>query len=294
MSPAVSPRFSRVALVSLLGVALLSACRDRSASPDSALATDSSLAQDLAMAQRNAPGPLVFNDAPAGTDQPAARTSAIPPAHPAPRRAAAPISRAPRNPASVITAPVASAPASIPAAAGGSIGAGTQLGMTSNGRVCAATALAGDKFTATISSATTGSNGAYIPAGSTVVLEVAAVDRADPIEQSRITFRVRAIDVDGVARAAQGDVATLGALEPVHTSSGNERTKVIGGAVAGAILGRILGGSTRATVIGGAAGAAAGTVAAQRGGSSDACLPNGSAMRLTLSHDLQVPRSGAL
>jgi len=244
MAPRMTPRFLRLALVPALGLALLSACRDRSATPDSALATDSSLAQDLAMAQRNAPGPLVFNDAPAGAEQPSARATTSPAPRPAMRRTPAPSVRAPRTPASVV--------------------------------------------------ATTGSNGAYIPAGSTVVLEVASVSRADPIEQSRIIFRVRAIDVDGVARPADGDVATLGGLEPVHTASGNERSKVIGGAVAGAILGRILGGSTKATVIGGAAGAAAGTVAAQRGGTSDACLPNGSAMRLTLSRDLLLPRGGAL
>jgi len=80
----------------------------------------------------------------------------------------------------------------------------------------------------------------------------------------------------------------------VHSSAGNERTKVIGGAVAGAILGRILGGSTKATVIGGAAGAAVGTAAARRGQTSDACLPNGSALQLTLSRDLPLPRTGAI
>ena len=45
-------------------------------------------------------------------------------------------------------------------------------------------------------------------------------------------------------------------------------------------------GSTRATVLGGAAGAAAGTVAARRGQTTDACLPNGSNLQLTLSRDM--------
>lgn len=166
--------------------------------------------------------------------------------------------------------------------------------MTTNGRVCAATALVGDKFTATVTEPTIGSNGAEIPAGSTVVLEVASVDRTDPIEASRINFRVRAIDVDGVARPADGDVATLGGLQPVQTASGDERTKVIGGAVAGAVLGRIFGHSTKATVIGAATGAAAGTVAARRSVTTDACLPNGSPLRLTLSRDLAVRRAGAI
>jgi hypothetical protein len=163
--------------------------------------------------------------------------------------------------------------------------------MTINGRVCTNTALAGDKFTATVTSATVGSNGAVIPAGATVVLEVASVDRADPVENSRIQFRVRAIDVNGSARQADGDVTTLASLETGQTAGSNEKTKVIGGAVAGAVLGQIFGHSTKSTVIGAAAGAAAGTAAARSARTSFACLPEGSAMRLTLSRDL-VMRQG--
>jgi outer membrane lipoprotein SlyB len=120
------------------------------------------------------------------------------------------------------------------------------------------------------------------------------VQKNDPIENSRITFRVRAIDIDGVPRSADGDVATLASLEPVQGAAGNDRTKVIGGAVVGAILGRILGGNTRSTVLGGAAGAAAGTVMARRGQTSDACLPNGAPLSLTLSRDMVVPLAGSL
>jgi hypothetical protein len=166
--------------------------------------------------------------------------------------------------------------------------------MTTNGRVCAKNALVGDKFSATVTSATVGSNGAIIPAGATVVLEIASVDRADPIEASQIHFRVRAIDLDGAARPAEGDVATLGQMEKVQSSSGNDRTKIIGGAVAGAVLGQIFGHSTRATVIGGAAGAAAGAAAAHAGQSTDACLPDGSPLQLTLTRNLAVRRIGAI
>jgi hypothetical protein len=162
--------------------------------------------------------------------------------------------------------------------------------MTINGRVCTNTALAGDKFTATVTTATVGTNGALIPAGSTVVLEVASIDRADPVENSRIEFRVRAIDVNGSARPADGDVATLASLQTAQSSGGNDKQKVIGGAVAGAVLGQIFGRSTKATVIGAAAGAAAGTAAAHATRSTYACLPEGSPMRLTLSQDLVLRR----
>jgi hypothetical protein len=290
---------ARRALVPAVALALLGGCRDRASAPDPALATDSSLAQDIAMAQRNDPGPLVFNDAPAGAAQPASPAPASPSPRRSPPRAATVPQPAPRPaPRSGSRAPAplpaAAAPSAGAGPAAGVIGAGTRLGMTTNGRVCAATALAGDKFTATLTSAATGSNGALIPAGATVVIEVASVERADPIEQSRINFRVRAIDVNGVARPTEGDVATLGSLQAVQGSGGNDRNKVIGGAVAGAILGRILGGSTKATVLGGAAGAAAGTVVARRGQTTDACLPDGSPLRLTLSRDLALARAGAI
>ncbi|MEO5818458.1 MAG: glycine zipper 2TM domain-containing protein [Gemmatimonadaceae bacterium] len=282
-------------------VALASACQEKAPA-----ATDSSLAQDLAMAQRNAVTPTVFNDAPLGGSVQAERVPNAPTPKPQPPRANTPTPRPvpkPRQPPAQVARapeptppqPVATAPAEVPAAApapaAGVIGTGSRVGMSTNGKVCTASLLVGDKFTATVTSGTTGSNGASIPAGAIVVLEVASIDRADPIESSRIEFRVRSVEVNGDAQSATGDVASLGTMTAVNTSSGNDRNKVIGGAVAGAVLGRIFGKSTKATVIGAAAGAAAGTVAAQRGHSSDACLPEGSPMRLTLTRDIVVRRS---
>lgn len=295
-------RFPRRAFLVALAATLLSACRDKAPEP-----ADSSLVQDLAMAQRPGVAQPEFNDAPIGAPVPASRARAAPTRRPDPPRVSAPTPRpSPRRqapPAPVVRSPDPSpqrpvptveTPSPAPAPAGpapGVIGAGTRVGMTTNGRVCTANLLVGDKFSATVSSAAVGSNGAIIPAGSTVVLEVASIERADPASASRIEFRVRAIDINGEARPVSGDVATLGSLEGVQTSSGNDRQKVIGGAVAGAVLGRILGKSTKATVIGAAAGAAAGTAAAGRARGSDACLPEGSPLRLTLSRDVVVHRS---
>lgn len=286
----------------LLATAILAGCRDRGAQPEA----DSSLAGDLAMAQRSGAGPTVFNDAPAGgatatspaqgapSPRPEPPRTSSPRSRPSPRNAntQAPVARAPQQAAPVAQTP-APTPAAAPAPAAGVIGAGTSLGMTTNGRVCTANLLVGDKFTATVTTATLGSNGASIPAGSSVVLEVASIDRADPIENSRIQFRVRAIDVSGTPRPAEGDVASLGSMEKVQGPAGNDRTKVIGGAVAGAVLGQIFGRSTKATVIGAAAGAAAGTAAAHASRGSDACLPEGSPLRFTLTRDIVV-RQGAI
>jgi hypothetical protein len=192
-------------------------------------------------------------------------------------------------------APVERAPEAAPAAApaAGVIGAGTRVGMTMNDRTCTS-ALVGDKFTATVSSATVGTNGAVIPAGATVVLEVTSVERADPVEASRIHFHVRAIDVNGQTYPGEGEVATLSQMETERISGGSDRTKVVGGAVAGAVLGRILGKSTRATVIGAAAGAAAGTAAPKRSENTQACLASGSSLQLTLSREIVMRRDGQL
>jgi hypothetical protein len=292
----------------LSALALLAGCRDRGGT-DSAASTDSAFARDLALAQSEVAPTIVFNDAPLG----ASTTPAVTPAGPAPERAAARTTRpapAPRRespPARVATTPrptppepravePASAPDSTPAPAAGMtgvIGAGTRVGMTTNGRACTS-ALAGDKFTATVSSTVTGSNGAVIPAGSTVVLEVTSVERADPIEASRIHFHVRAIDVNGESRSGEGDVATLNQMESVRVSGGSDRTKVVGGAIAGAVLGRVLGGGAKGTVIGAAAGAAAGSAASKRSQGTVACLPEGSALQLTLSREIVVRRDGQL
>jgi hypothetical protein len=278
---------------------LLAGCRDR-APADTAATTDSTLIRDLAMAQRQLPPQTVFNDAPVGgvaraepnAAAPAPRVRTPKPA-PVPRREApsAPVARRPR-PSRPEPVPEPSAPARTPASNAGVIGAGSRVGMTFHGRACALTALAGDKFTATVSDAIVGTNGAVIPAGATVVLEVSSVERADPAEQSRIRFHVRAIDVNGESYPGEGQVVTLSSMEPVRASGGSGRTKVVGGAVAGAVLGRILGGSTKGAVIGAAAGAAAGTAAARHGERTDACLGEGSSLELTLSREIVMRRDG--
>jgi hypothetical protein len=285
-------------------LALSAGCRDRS----SAVA-DSSFARDLAMAQRQVLPQTVFNDAPIGGNANASATPKAPAPKPEPPRARsprptpkarrseppAPIARTPHAPT---PAPVATGPSPTPAAkpgpTAGVIGVGSRVGMATNGRVCTLTALVGDKFTATVTNTTVGTNGATIRAGTTVVLEVSGVERADPAQNSRIHFHVRAIDVNGESYPADGDVATLGTLETSRVSSGNDKTKVVGGAIAGAVLGRILGGGAKGTVIGAAAGAAAGTAAAKHTQSTDACLPEGSALQLTLSRDIVVRRDGSI
>lgn len=282
-------------------LALLVACGDR-AGTDGTAAADSAFARDIALAQQQMPPQTVFNDAPLGGAAPAAPAPAAEAPSPertrrptpTPRRQSppAPVARTPRSttpePAPVERAPEA---APTPAPAGGVIGVGTRVGMTMNDRPCT-TALVGDKFTATVSSTTLGSNGAVIPAGATVVLEVTSVEHADPAEASKIHFHVRAIDVNGESYPGDGEVATLSQMETERVSGGSDRRKVVGGAVAGAVLGTILGKSAKGTVIGAAAGAAAGTAA--RRSNTQACLAAGSSLQLTLSREIVMRRDGKI
>jgi hypothetical protein len=165
----------------------------------------------------------------------------------------------------------------------GRIGAGTVVAATSNARICTRSNLPGDRVSATVSTPVQGTNGAEIPAGSKVILEVASISATDSGE-GQVSFRVHALDIGDESYPTSGSAAASGPLErvqgPRRTSS--DRKKVIGGAIAGAILGQMMGKDTRSTVIGAAAGAAAGTAAAKMAGSGESCLAAGAPLRITL------------
>jgi hypothetical protein len=264
---------------------------------------DAELRRDLELAGRVQQAPVVFEDTALGaapTPKPAAERPT-----PAPARVARAPERRPtvtprRPPTRVVqresprpsapeprAEPVREAPAPVaaPGPARGTIGAGTALALSSNARVCTQSNRPGDKLTARLVESVQGANGAVIPAGATVVLEVAEVEPHDPVEQSRIRFRVRAIDVDGDIYTPGGGGATTGEAEKVAygRDKKSDQKKVIGGAIAGAIAGQILGRDTRATVIGAAAGAAAGTAVAKRSGKEEACFPAGAPVRVNIA-----------
>jgi len=175
------------------------------------------------------------------------------------------------------------APSSKPSA---EIGAGAGIVMTSGGRVCTETNRPGDKIVATVDSPVAGSNGALIPAGSKVVLEIASVT---PGDQAQIQFRVRALYVNDSLYSLAGSVSPTTPLERVKVANPDanaDKKKVIGGAIAGAILGQIIGHNTKGTVIGAATGAAAGAVAAKAGEKYEACLPAGASLHMTLAQPI--------
>lgn len=275
-----------------LALGLSAACSNKDSSRAGA---DSALARDLALANAQttaaptfqdtatAPAPTPASHAPQREDRPApvrTHTARRPEVQQPPQQShAAPPAV---QPTPVMPAP---APATLPAPtpARAEIGSGSTFALTNGTKVCTSN-VPGDKIVATLNESVTGSNGAVIPSGSTVVLEVASVQQGDNGRDPTIALRVRSVVVNDKTYSVAGDVTPLAPLDKTKVSDGGtDKTKVVGGAIAGAILGQMIGHNTKGTLIGAAAGAATGAAVGHNGAQYAACLPAGAPLRLTLS-----------
>jgi hypothetical protein len=294
----------------LFFVTFLAACADRGAEQQAI--ADSALARDLALVQTAATAQPIFRDT-ALTDVPAPRRENAASRGPVLRatgrqarardaaaaqkqvRQARPVARReiPRPPRVAEVPPAQPEEPTPPAAqptersgnsGAGAIGAGTVLTASSNSRVCTRSNLPGDRITATVNAPVRGANGAEIPAGAKVVLEVVSVNGGDSSGEGQVVFRVNSVAIGDESYPASGTATASGPLERVAgpRNASADRKKVIGGAIAGAILGQMMGKDTRSTVIGAAAGAAAGTAAAKMGDRGETCLAAGVPLRITL------------
>lgn len=277
----------------------LAACGDKRANDRAA--ADSALTRDLTLASAPTVQPTFQDTAVAPAPAAAKQRKEEPPA-PAPvRRRSAPQPRveSPRPveqhtlPPQPVPQPVAQAPAPAPmpaaAPARGEIGAGTGFSLTTGSKVCTSSNLPGDKIVATLNNAVTGTNGAVIPAGANVVLEVASASAGQNGGPPQITFRVRSIVVNDQTYSVSANVTTLDSLQRTKVAGADpnaDKKKVIGGAIAGAILGQMIGHNTKGTVIGAAAGAAAGAAVAKSGEKWEGCLPAGAALRVSLTEPI--------
>ena len=293
----------------LLLLAAFAACADRGA--EERAQADSALARDLALVQSSATVQPLLRDTALTNAPEQPRADAPPPivrptARPArPREVRAvrttsrPVTRATprretRRRTTVAETPPPEPRESAPEQAqttdragdsdAGAIGAGAVLAASSNARICTASNRAGDRITATVNEPVRGTNGAEIPAGAKVVLEVTSINATEPPEEGQVGFRVTSVDVDDESYPASGRSTASGRFERSAgaRSASSDRKKVIGGAIAGAILGQMMGKDTRSTVIGAAAGAAAGTAAAKMGDRGESCLAAGTPLRITL------------
>ncbi len=299
------PLSCRLGAWMIVGALGLAACRDNGA--ERASAVDSALARDLTLAASATPDVAIGDTAvaspPAPPEAPAMVEAPTPPPTPAPspRQTARPTPRpvatpAPRTTPAPVSAPAPSptpspapAPADPPAPAPRSraLGAGTVLAGATNAAICSLAQRPGDRFVVSLGREVTGPDGAMLPQGTPVLVELARVDSA----AGEFAFRLKGVQVQGDFIPAEGTVRVSDAAvtERKVSKGGSDQGKVVTGAIIGGILGRVMGGGARGAVIGAAGGAAAGTVAAARNTTTERCMAAGATLTATLSAPLTLP-----
>ncbi|MDB4889361.1 MAG: hypothetical protein JWL61_1216 [Gemmatimonadetes bacterium] len=281
---------------------MLSACTVSEKKADTTLASDPSLTKDLQLAGRDTAAQPALKDVPttpvAAVPAPAPTTTRTPPmttSRPKPV-ATKPKPAAPTPPTTTTTAsgntetrnPTGSASSSAGGAVG-TIASGTSLSLRSNERVCTNTHHVGSTFTATLANSVTGSNGATIPAGATVSLEVTQLKRSEnATDKIVMEFAVKGLSYGGRSYPVSATVADAQVDRVRNQPQSKDVQKVVGGAVIGAIAGQILGKSTKSTIIGAAAGAAGGAGVAAGTANYEGCVPDGGNIVVTLNGPLQV------
>ena len=197
------------------------------------------------------------------------------------------------------TQPKASAPAPAPTPAPtpaprmGTVATGTTLTLASASKVCTNTHKVGDRFNATLSESVSGTNGAMIPAGSTVSIELTELKRSEDSKTNIVMgFRVVSVTVNGKTYDASADVMSA-SIDRVRSQKGGDDAKKVGaGAAAGAVVGQILGRNTKGTLIGAAVGAAAGAAAASATSDYEGCVNTGAPVVVKITSPLTIEVAG--
>ena len=287
-----------IAPLALGAVVALGACKADSSKQDTASALNrdtSALGRDLAMANR---GDTAAQ--PQLKDVPANPPSTSQPTKTAPRTTSRSSnerstsrSNEPRNePRTTASGNTVTHPGTGTANSGGAVGtiaAGTTLSLTPTANVCTNTNKVGDKVTMTTQNAVTGSNGAVIPAGSTVTLTVTNLKRSENSnDQIIMEFAVNSVNVGGKSYPLDASIESAPITRVRNQPKSKDAQKVAIGAGIGAIAGQILGKNTKSTVIGGAVGAAAGAAAAAATANYEGCINNTSTVTIKLNSAAQV------
>jgi hypothetical protein len=279
-----------------LSVALVAGGCNKDNGKNGTLAQDSTLTRDLQMANADTAAQPQLKDVP-----PADSSSAAAAAPAAPARRPAPARTKPRTRAPSSSMPAPAAPTTTPSgnsvstsssgteAALGTVPAGTSISLTSNDRICTNTNKPGDRFTATVTNAVVGSNGAVIPAGAKALIQVTELKRSEnatsPIQ---MTFSVLSLSFNGKTYPVTASIDHVDVDKVRNSSTGNDAKKVAGGAIIGAILGQVIGHNTKSTVIGAAGGAAAGTAVAMGTANYEGCVPQGGNISIKLTEPATV------
>ena len=290
-----APPLADVAPLLLLAT-LLAAC----GGSDRGERSDTGFASDLALAGADSAAQPALRDAPAAPPVLAPDPGALTTPTPAPRTAS-PAARTTTPAAPAAPGPAAPAPAERTVSgnevgtegrAGGAVGTvagGSVVRLSAGQRICTSTSRVGDRFTAAVTETVEGSNGARIPAGSTLILEATEMRRSENArERPVLGFAVVSIVIAGVTYPVVGEVTQVQVETARSDGGGNAMRKVATGAAIGAIVGQILGRDTRSTVTGAGAGAVAGGIAAVVTANFDGCVPGGGRLDVRITEPLQI------
>ena len=258
------------------------------AKSDNTAAADSALNKDIQLANGDTSARPTLSDVPAGTvTNPAPATTA-------PRKASTTTrtkTTTTRTPTTSVTSSgntVTRTPSGN-AARVGTIAAGSTLNLASTSTICTNTNKVGQHFTATVTNAVTGSNGAVIPAGATADVEVTELKRSENANDNVVMgFRVVSVRFGGHTYPVSATTSYAQVSKVRNQPKSKDIQKVVGGAAIGAIAGQILGRSTKATVIGAAVGGAAGAGAAVATANYEGCVNSGGRITATLNSSTQV------
>jgi len=161
--------------------------------------------------------------------------------------------------------------------------------LTPTANVCTNTNKVGDKITMTTQNTVTGSNGASIPAGSTVTLTVTNLKRSENSNDAIVMeFAVNSVNVGGKSYPLDASIESAPVTRVRNQPKSKDAQKVAIGAGIGAIAGQILGKNTKSTVIGGAVGAAAGAATAAATANYEGCINSTSTVTIKLNGPAQV------
>jgi len=274
----------------------LGACKADSSKQDTASALNrdtSALGRDLAMANRgDTAAQPQLKDVPANPPSTSAPTKTTPRSSSSSSRPSSSSSSKPSTPTTTASGNTVTHPSTGTANSGGAVGtiaAGTTLSLTPTSNVCTNTNKVGDKVTMTTQNAVTGSNGAVIPAGSTVTLTVTNLKRSENSnDQIIMEFAVNSVTVGGKNYPLDASIESAPVTRVRNQPKSKDAQKVAIGAGIGAIAGQILGKNTKSTVIGGAVGAAAGAAAAAATANYEGCVNSTSTVTIKLNSATQV------
>ena len=275
--------YTRITATSLAiaAMTMVGCSGDASKTDSTALKNDSALAANLALANQDSAKLTLSDTANSGTTKapPTVTRPAGTKTTPTTTKKTAPPPATKTTPST----PAASAPRT------GTVAAGTSLVLASSSKVCTNTNAIGDNIQATTQEATSGTNGAAIPAGAVVNMTVTNLKRSENVNDKIIMeFRVNSISFNGKTYPVEASVAEADVEKIRDQPASKDVQKVAVGAAAGAIAGKILGKSTKGAVIGGAAGAAAGAATAAATANYQGCINQGARITVRLDAPLSM------